>query len=142
LREVPDVTLWIFGAVTARAVKRVLRLLDDSGAGFDGLRVVPVDVRDVDIQVLRCVTDQLRSLEVGPGAAEHQQRLAELHLGMRDPAPCVSIRPSGRPQAERLGQPRQRRAGVPIQQVRCDRHATLFEFAYRGFMTRDVMIRC
>src|SRR6188474_344067 len=75
LREIPAMALEILGAVAARAVGRVPRLLDDRGARFDRPRVVRFDVVDIDVEIRRPVADRPRAFEVGSGAAEHQKRL-------------------------------------------------------------------
>src|SRR6185295_12566141 len=82
LREVPGMAFEILGAIPAGAVERVLWLLDDRGARGDGSREVLLDVVDVDVEVVRRVTQRPRALEVGPRAAEHEQRLAELHFSV------------------------------------------------------------
>ena len=51
--------------------------------------MVPIDVVHIDIEILRCLAQHLRVLEIGAGAAEQQNGVAERHLGMGNTAVCV-----------------------------------------------------
>src|SRR5262249_10923792 len=82
LREVPNVTLGILGAVRAVAVELIRRLLLDGRARLPRAAVVRVDVVDVDVDVLRRLAESLRVPVAGAGMAHHHDAVRELDLAV------------------------------------------------------------
>src|SRR2546425_4869907 len=85
--EVPLMTFGIFRSVAAVTVELVLRFLDDRGACRLRLLIVRVNIIDIDIQALSCLTEMLGVLVVRSRMSHHNHRVTMFHRRVH----CLSV---------------------------------------------------
>ncbi len=76
----------------------------------------------VDVKILRCAAERFRIRKIGPGAAQHDDGIAELERGVAHAAIGCLVQIAHAPKAEGLGQPSHGGPGVPVKEIRCDGH--------------------
>jgi hypothetical protein len=108
-------------------------LFENLGSRFLRLRKVFVHIKDIDVKILRGLTEPLRAFVFRPRVSHHDEVIAELHRCMIELAVFSTHRPSIFLQSKRFLEEFHGACEVFVKQVGCDWHSLPPTFRARQY---------